>query len=77
MNFGEVLEGLKKIPEKRYARDGWNGKRMWISLQPGVEAADGTPFLPFIYMRTVRGEMVPWLASQTDMLMDDWTEVVE
>lgn len=77
MNFGEVLEGLKKTPEKRYARYGWNGKQMWISLQPGVESEDGTLFLPFIYMRTVRGEMVPWLASQTDMLMDDWTEVVE
>jgi len=32
--------------------------------------------LPFIYMRTVTGQVVPWLASQTDMLAEDW-EIAE
>ena len=31
--------------------------------------------LPYIFISTVRGELVPWLASQTDMLAEDW-EVV-
>lgn len=29
--------------------------------------------LPYIYMRTVQGDLVPWLASQTDLLANDWT----
>jgi len=28
--------------------------------------------LPYIYMRTVQGDFVPWLASQTDLLAEDW-----
>jgi hypothetical protein len=28
--------------------------------------------LPFIFISTVQGDLVPWLASQTDLLADDW-----
>lgn len=30
--------------------------------------------LPYIYMSTVTGDLVPWLASQSDILAEDWTE---
>jgi len=29
-------------------------------------------FLPYLMMRTAQGDFVPWLASQTDILADDW-----
>lgn len=82
--FDEVIKGLKKDPSRRYARRGWNGKGIYISMQVPDEGSKMT--LPYIYMVTtglvsedphaVRG-IVPWLASQTDMLADDWVEVDE
>ena len=33
---------------------------------------DNLPLLPFIAIKTVNVEVVPWLASQTDMLSEDW-----
>lgn len=71
MNFGDALEVLKR--GGRVARDGWNGRGMWIALQ--VPDAHSKMGLPYLYMRTVAGPLVPWLASQTDMLAEDWREV--
>jgi len=68
MNFGEALELLKD--GNRVAREGWNGKGMWIALQ--VPDAHSKMGLPYIYMSTVTGALVPWLASQTDVLAEDW-----
>ena len=67
--FGEVLQVLK---EGIYLvrRTGWNGKGMYISLQTPDASSKMT--LPYIYMRTVQGDLVPWLASQTDILAEDW-----
>jgi len=70
MDFGDVIKGLKADPNKKFARKGWNGRGMWISLQ--VPDDWSKMDLPYIYMSTVNGELVPWLASQTDMLADDW-----
>ena len=57
----------------RVCREGWNGKGMWLELQvPNEHSKMG---LPYIYMSTVDGKLVPWLASQTDMLAEDWEEV--
>ena len=28
--------------------------------------------LPYVYMNTVSGALVPWLCSQTDLLACDW-----
>lgn len=44
------------------------------------EGANGEPkkshtLLPYIAMKTVSDELVPWLASQTDVLANDWTIV--
>jgi hypothetical protein len=69
-------------------RTGWNGKGMWLALQPGYP--DGVPAnnssavafhipegtiikaLPYVVMRTASGEFVLWLCSQTDLLSADW-----
>lgn len=71
MTFGQAIEVLKA--GGRIARVGWNGKGMWLGLQkpePG-----GLMTLPYIYMSTVTGDLVPWLASQTDILADDYVTV--
>ncbi len=87
MNFGDALASLKA--GNRISRAGWNGKGMWIAYQAGypdgipinqnTATATGLPvgtickFLPYIMMRTAGGEFVPWLASQTDVLAEDWS----
>lgn len=71
MNFGDALVLLKQ--GKKVARAGWNGKNMWVCLQ--VPDANSKMTLPYIYMRTTQSQLVPWLASQTDMLSEDWSEV--
>lgn len=46
---------------------------MWIALQ---EPANGNKItLPYIYMSTVTDDLVPWVASQTDLLATDWRVV--
>ena len=67
-NFGWALEQLRAGHD--VCRDGWNGKGMWLRLQLPDEHSKMT--LPYIYMCTVQGKLVPWLASQTDMLAEDW-----
>lgn len=72
LNFGEAIASLKS--GKRVAREGWNGKGMWLALQ--VPDTNSKMSLPYIYMRTACDNNVPWLASQTDVLAEDWVEVV-
>jgi hypothetical protein len=75
-DFGVAISKLRA--GERVARAGWNGKGMWLSLVNGwmdPEVYDGIERLPFIQMKTADGKLVPWLASQTDMLADDWTLV--
>lgn len=69
MDFSCALEAMK-VDGHRVYREGWNGKGMYIELQRPDENSKMT--LPYIYMRTVQGDFVPWLASQTDILSDDW-----
>jgi hypothetical protein len=68
MNFGQAIEALKA--GKKVSRSGWNGKGMWLALQ--TPDAHSKMSLPYIYMSTVDGKLVPWLASQTDVLAEDW-----
>jgi hypothetical protein len=68
MNFGDAISALKE--GKRVSRAGWNGKGMWLELQ--VPDAHSKMTLPYIYMKTADNNQVPWLASQTDMLGEDW-----
>jgi len=71
VNFGQAIEVLKA--GGRVARGGWNGRGMYLELQR--PDANSKMSLPYIYMRTVQGDLVPWLASQTDVLGEDWSEV--
>jgi hypothetical protein len=68
LSFGHALAALKA--GESVARAGWNGKDMWLYLQRPDRHSKMS--LPYIYLRTVTGDLVPWLASQTDMLADDW-----
>ena len=68
MNFGDAISALKE--GKRVSRTGWNGKGMWLELQRPDAHSKMT--LPYIYMKTAQDACVPWLASQTDMLAEDW-----
>lgn len=83
MGFGAALEALKC--GERVARAGWNGKGMFLYLVPGSTFTVNRPPLLGIYpegteiqyhdhidMKTAQGYCVPWLASQADMLADDW-----
>ena len=74
MTFGEAIEALKV--GDRVSRVGWSfgkgsgGEKMWLRLQKPDESSDMT--LPYIFMSTVSDDLVPWFASQTDMLAEDW-----
>jgi hypothetical protein len=71
MTFSAALEYIKE--GSKLTRTGWNGPQQYIKLQR--PDANSKMSLPYIYIRTVQGDLVPWLASQTDLLADDW-EVV-
>lgn len=67
-----VALGMLKDGAK-VTRHGWNGPRQYLELQTPDENSKMT--LPYIFIRTVQGDLVPWLASQTDLLADDWATV--
>lgn len=78
MNFGHALELLKR--GEKVARKGWNGKGMFLFLATGKQFESdnlGDP-LPeivndVICMKTAQNTIcIGWLASQTDMLAEDW-----
>jgi hypothetical protein len=80
VNFGHALEALKA--GQSVQRSGWNGKGLTLKLQ--VPDAHSKMTLPYIYMEyptnvpnpgAPAGARVPWLASQTDVLADDWAVV--
>ena len=68
MNFGDALVQLKN--GKSMQRTGWNGKGLYIALQR--PDANSKMSLPYLYMKTTDDQLVPCLASQTDMLGEDW-----
>ena len=84
-HFGQALMLLKE--GKKVGRSGWNGKGMFIYLVPaneypadgnklgtmkGVFPGDMVPYGPYLAMKTAQNNVVPWLASQTDILATDW-----
>ena len=77
LNFGLALEAMKA--GRKVAREGWNGKGIFIQLHRPDSGSKMTS--PYIYIDTTGLQtdnpaapksLVPWLASQTDMLADDW-----
>lgn len=73
MDIGDVVRAMKADPTKRFARNGWNGKNMYIQLQVPDEHSKMT--LPYVYMKTAQGDLVPWLCSASDLLAEDYFEV--
>lgn len=87
-SFGWALEVMKAYPEHKLTRQGWNGKGMFIFLTQGREVPnnrersfahfpeDTVTLASHIDMRASDGTYVSgWLASQTDMLAEDWVIV--
>lgn len=86
MDFGQALSGLRS--GHRLTREGWNGAGMYVVLQAGypdgiaINANTATAtgiaegavcrLRPYLMTCTVDGDFVPWVASQTDLLADDW-----
>lgn len=77
MNFGLAIEAMRKGFKAR--RRGWNGKGIFIELQVPDEHSKMSS--PYIFIDTTGLQStnpdaprsrVPWLASQTDMLAEDW-----
>lgn len=86
LTFSEALARVKA--GARVARAGWNGKGLFLFLVPGSRFRVNRPPLlgilpedrPVDYhgpidMMTVQGYEVPWVASQSDLLAEDWCEV--
>ena len=86
MDFGLAIKSLKE--GKKVARSGWNGKSMFLyyvpankypyttSIGQSIADEDGkVDYGAYIAMKTAQGNVVPWLASQTDVLAEDWVIV--
>lgn len=86
MSFGNALEMIKK--GRMVARNGWNGTGMFVFLVKGSHfrvnrppllgifpEGTGIDYRPHIDMKTANGDIVPWVASQSDMLCNDWVVV--
>lgn len=71
-DFGWALKAMHSGVQVQ--RDGWNGKGMWIEIQHPNEHSKMTR--PYIYMKTADGQLVPWVASQSDLLATDWQRVL-
>jgi len=75
LTFGDALHYLKL--GGKVARSGWNGKGLWVQMQRPDAHSKMT--LPYLYLNyptdatNTPGARVPWLASQTDMLAEDWS----
>jgi len=80
MDFSVALHHLKH--GDRMARKGWNGKGMWVEIQrPDAHSKMSLPYFYIEYPEGhpayPRGSRVPWLASQSDLLAEDWAIVVK
>lgn len=80
MDFGQAIKEVKN--GKRIQREGWNGKQQYVELASGISyinakgeiinvehAAIGNKALVFV---GTFGVQLGWLASQADMLAEDW-----
>jgi len=80
MDFGEALHELQC--GRKVAREGWNGKGIFIGLQ--VSDVNSKMTSPYTFIDTTGLQtdneaapksLVPWLPSMTDMLAQDWVDV--
>jgi|WetSurMetagenome_2_1015567.scaffolds.fasta_scaffold304610_3 hypothetical protein len=69
MDFSQALNALKS--GIRVTRSNWNGANQYVEAQVPDEHSKMN--LPYFFIRTVSGQLVPWVASQTDLWAEDWT----
>jgi hypothetical protein len=85
-DFGIAIMQLKA--GKKLCRSGWNGKGMYVTMKPGYpngvpanaatakshDIPEGTTifYRPYLEMKTVDNQLVPWVISQSDALAEDW-----
>lgn len=67
--FSIALEAMRR--GQIWARGGWNGKNMWVGIQTNKQLAQD-----LFVMQNADQELVAWLASQSDLLADDWYQIV-
>jgi hypothetical protein len=85
VDFSEALAACKA--GSKITRAGWNGAGQWVALSPGFSlnadrifsaavkdhvGSGSGQFAPYLLIRNAQGVFVPWLASQGDLLADDW-----
>lgn len=69
LNFSQALQMAKD--GYRIKREGWNGKDMYVEAQYPDEHSKMR--LPYLFMKTAQGHLVPWLVSQSDLFENDWS----
>ena len=67
-NFSEALLAVKA--GEAIQREGWNGKGLVVKAQ--YPDANSKMSLPYLYIEYPNGDRCPWLASQTDIMAEDW-----
>lgn len=85
MDFSEAIKNVKS--GKKISRAGWNGKKQYVELATNISyigadgvvvnvdhEAIGNKALAFV---GTSGVQIGWLASQADMLAEDWQVLEE
>lgn len=67
-SFSQALDAVKHGASIQ--RIGWNGKGLIVKAQFPDQHSKMT--LPYLYIEYPNGERCPWLASQTDIMCEDW-----
>lgn len=86
LTFGDAVEAMKR--GFKVVRQGWNGKGIFLYYVPAqsypattdiakLHFGETVPYEPYIAMKHVGNKVVPWLASQTDILADDWQIILD
>ena len=76
LTFGEAIQFAKS--GNKVSRSGWNGKGMFLfaitswDFDTDVSGVDNIDTDAFICMKTAGNSLIPWLASQSDILAEDW-----
>jgi len=80
-DFGRALNAAKL--GSRIFREGWNGKGMWVGLHKETgtyireECGTELEYRDYLVMKTADDKLIPWVASQTDLLAEDWLILID
>ena len=79
-DFGEALAYVKNGGKAARMEDGWNQGNMWIRLVEPEGTSDfdyGMENMPYLELRTADRTLIPWVATQEDILAEDWILINE